>query len=137
KTAAQTSSRYHASRKTEWPGRFRPGHSKQKRPFCLGRAPTAHRDEQRAQAEERPGCRLRNGALDSHGEVAGLALLASGLVVGAEKVAVEEGIAVVATRRAYAACPRGVRGKGTTKAVANWREIEEGGPRFERNAKAR
>src|SRR5438445_4077156 len=119
KTAAQTSSQYRASRKTKWPGRVSSRPFKADTSFllsCLGRAPTAHRDEQRAQAQQRPSCRLRYYvALDSHGEVAWLALLASGLVVGAEKVAVEEGIPVIATGVAYAACARGVRGKGTTR----------------------
>ena len=103
--------------------------------FLLGRAPTAHRDEQRAQAQKRPGCRLRNYvALDSHGEVAGLALIGSALVVRSEKVAVKEGIPVVATGITYAACAGGVRREGTTIAAANWRDIEEVGARREANA---
>jgi hypothetical protein len=84
----------------------------------------------RAHGHHRPERRFRHEVnLDAHGEVAGLALIASGLVVGTEKVAVEEGIPVVATGVAYAACARGVRGKGTTVAAANWRDIEKVGAR--------
>ena len=85
------------------------------------------RDQEHSQAagEQRYRCRLRNHGADyAHGEVGLAIVIVSVGEVSAKVCASEERVGVVATGRAYAVEPAGVRIVRIARAIADRRDIE-------------